>query len=37
MKEQKTIDLHGLHVTEALNALKNFLDNAVNSTLINLL
>uniref|UniRef100_A0A7M5UC46 Smr domain-containing protein n=1 Tax=Clytia hemisphaerica TaxID=252671 RepID=A0A7M5UC46_9CNID len=28
MRDQKVIDLHGLHVGEAINALKNFLENA---------
>ena len=28
MKNQDTIDLHGLHTREALHALINFLDNA---------
>lgn len=28
MKDQKVIDLHGLHVKEAMHALMNFLDNA---------
>ena len=34
LKEKKVIDLHGLHVDEAVRALRNFLANAANSKFV---